>query len=279
MAPFLAVFQPILVFDAAQLHLADEVLAELNNLRIWYVVVPALMTWLLQPLDTHGFQMYKRYLKQRFQDANAAGPTPPLSVLMIRLVCGAIRDVLQGVRWTTSFRKDGFGAQQREVSSYIRNELEFESLPDYPSEAPTAASLRFLWPRNRIANVEAVMLGMPPRPADPAPIAPQPSEAIADEAHDTPPAAEDNIYGAAPAIGAVMKAAPVAAPLNLLQLALGGHAGPAVSAEGASGISAVAIPNIASTGRPDATEAHSHRGPSEANAALRYRLKRKTADF
>ena len=52
--PFMATRQPILSFDAAPLHLQDEILLELEDVGIWYLVIPARLTWMLQPLDTHA---------------------------------------------------------------------------------------------------------------------------------------------------------------------------------------------------------------------------------
>ena len=73
LAPVLDRYQPVLMFDAVGLHLAAEVMEELTLARLWYVVIPARLTFLLQPLDTHGFAKYKRHLKKRFQD-RIAGP-------------------------------------------------------------------------------------------------------------------------------------------------------------------------------------------------------------
>ena len=67
LAPVLARYQPVLMFDAVGIHLADEVMQELAAANIWFSVIPARLTWLLQPLDTHGFAKYKRYLKRVFQ--------------------------------------------------------------------------------------------------------------------------------------------------------------------------------------------------------------------
>ena len=53
--PFLATRQPILCFDAASLHLNAEVLHEIHTAHMWYLLIPARLTWLLQPLDTNVF--------------------------------------------------------------------------------------------------------------------------------------------------------------------------------------------------------------------------------
>ncbi len=59
LAPFMDRMQPILYFDAAPLHLHPAVLAELTAAGIWFHVIPARLTWMLQPLDSHGFVLFK----------------------------------------------------------------------------------------------------------------------------------------------------------------------------------------------------------------------------
>ena len=55
LAPYTATVQPILFLDAVRLHTTPRVLRACATAGIWPIVVPALMTWLLQPLDTDAF--------------------------------------------------------------------------------------------------------------------------------------------------------------------------------------------------------------------------------
>ncbi len=66
--PFMDRFQPILSFDAAPLHLTTEVSEEIRAAGLWFLLIPARLTWLLQPCDTHLFSRYKGYIKSRFQE-------------------------------------------------------------------------------------------------------------------------------------------------------------------------------------------------------------------
>ena len=101
------------------LHIADEVIEELRMLSIWFMVVPARVTWLLQPFDTHAFATYKRFLKTHVQDAMMAGDSTPVILRMVRLVVRCIRSVIQGYRWEASFASNGFGPGQERVSKRI----------------------------------------------------------------------------------------------------------------------------------------------------------------
>ena len=53
----------VLSMDVLGLHYCDKVVnaARTNGIRLHFI--PGRLTWLLQPLDTHGFALYKRYLK------------------------------------------------------------------------------------------------------------------------------------------------------------------------------------------------------------------------
>ena len=129
LAPVRERYQPVLMFDAVGLHLADEVMQELAAASIWFSVIPARLTFLLQPLDTHGFAKYKRYLKRLFQD-NATGITEAnCAERMVLFVVDAIRVVLQGYRWNAVFEHNGLAGDQRNVSKHIKQNLDLETLP------------------------------------------------------------------------------------------------------------------------------------------------------
>ena len=49
-------YQPILLQDGAPAHTSPEVTAGAYAAGLWPIMVPASTTWLLQPLDTHGFR-------------------------------------------------------------------------------------------------------------------------------------------------------------------------------------------------------------------------------
>ena len=166
--PFMEQYQPVLMFDAVPLHLADEVFAELANVAFWHAVIPARMTWLLQPLDTHAFVKFKRFLKTRFQDGGPYNAGGNLTLRMMRLVISAIRQVLEARRWDAAFANDGLAGDQDTVSSYIQHQLEYEQLPAYPPLRPSEESLRLCWPRNKTVHAPIVLAALPPDLAAPA---------------------------------------------------------------------------------------------------------------
>jgi hypothetical protein len=148
-------------FDAAPLHLHDEVLEAFISSGIWPIVVPARLTWMLQPLDTHGFILYKNWLRRAFVDAIAEGDARPSMRRMLDLVFGVIRHVLQGHRWQQAFDQNGFGEDTSTVSSFIKHQCGIAMVPILPATCPTAIELQRCWPRNRPFNTELVFRCFP----------------------------------------------------------------------------------------------------------------------
>ena len=159
--PFMATMQPILSFDAAPIHLAPDVLSEMTLAGIWYLVIPARLTWMLQPLDTHAFFLFKNWLRRHFTDAAGNGDTRSFMRRMLDLVIGAIRYILQGRNWRKAFEKNGFAPDVHLISEFVRHQCGPEPLPPLPLACPSADQLRICWPRRRTFHADVVMHGIP----------------------------------------------------------------------------------------------------------------------
>ena len=101
----------VMVFDVAPQHVTHEVFMHLNRLGLHTLLIPAGMTWLLQPLDTHVFSTLKRSLHDRQTRGRAASPLgilPPCR--WIQIAGEAITEVLVERDWTHSLRGNGLHA-------------------------------------------------------------------------------------------------------------------------------------------------------------------------
>ena len=157
LAPFTGTRQPILFLDACRAHLANCVFAACAATGVWPVVVPARMTWLLQPLDTHTFLPYKIRLQQLCHLARVGTADGSLSLAqLLEAICGAIREVLQDRRWDTAFDRDGYGAGQTGVSLRVLRELGADWPPIIPATRPTLAQIQTCFPRSRRPREELV---------------------------------------------------------------------------------------------------------------------------
>ena len=157
LAPYSGRYQPVLLMDACKCHLPRNVLLACHQVGIWVVIVPALLTWLIQPLDTHGFQRYKAHLQEKYQEARIRGGGGVLSIAdFLPCVYSAVRNVLQGTRWSAAFTDDGFGDHPAGISSRVLVKFNDADRPSAPLSRPTDEELALCFPRR--ARVPVALL-------------------------------------------------------------------------------------------------------------------------
>ena len=174
--PFYDRYQPILLMDACRVHLQESLAQSCAARMLWLVIVPAKLTWLLQPCDTHCFQRYKAYLKAAYQRLRIANDTGEVSTVeFISAVCDAIRYVLQARRWAAAFEQDGWGLRQAAVSSYVLRQLEVQAAPQVGAARPSLDVLQRCYPTGARAPMSWLMRPMEPaaQAALPGPAAPK----------------------------------------------------------------------------------------------------------
>ena len=160
LAPWAATHQPILLMDCARQHLHHSVARAAARAGIWLAYVPAGLTWLLQPCDTHVFLRYKRHLRLGYARARAEAADGLVSTeAWLRLIADTIRSVLQGHAWRGAFSDNGLDGTQLALSSYVRKELALVEQLTAPSTEPDEDLLRAVVPRGA-----AVALGPLLRP-------------------------------------------------------------------------------------------------------------------
>ena len=148
LAPHATTLQPVLLFDAAKVHVSAEVSQACTKAGSWPALVPAKMTWLLQPLDTDAFGPFKVCLRKAYERARVGTADGNLDVGgFLPCVAEAIRKVLQGHAWGAAFDGTGFGSAQGRLSLLVRKHLALEGTVDIPSVRPTDDALRACFPR------------------------------------------------------------------------------------------------------------------------------------
>ena len=153
-------FQVVLVLDAAKIHFTPQVLLACRAVGVWLVVVPAGLTWLLQPLDTHAFALYKAHLLGAYQVARTGSADPSGDVdirAFLACVYATIRKVLQGTRWALAFDRDGFGSRQSALSLRVLRRLECEGPLGAPSSRPSVEQVQLCLPKRAKAAPAAVL--------------------------------------------------------------------------------------------------------------------------
>ena len=191
-APFTSELQPLLLLDAVRLHYTGAVLRACCRVRIWPVIVPAKLTWMLQPSDMHVFARYKVVLQRKHQAARCATPDGVVGVLeLLDCIYGAIRDVLDAHPWAGAFDHNGFSLYQTNVSDKILQRLQLRAPMLVGSDQPSLNALQAVFPRRTRVPVEQLWRPLRARPLAPAtatamPVAPyeaplpsEPCDAIA----------------------------------------------------------------------------------------------------
>ena len=146
--PFADAFQAVLLMDAIRLHTTKEVLDACRAAKVWPLLVPAKLTWLLQPLDTDAFGPYKRHLRKAFQSARAVCAGGDLTMQeFLPCVYGAVRHVLQGTSWAHTFEQNGFGCDQSNVAAHVRRHLHIDTPLCIPAVCPTPSQLECCFPK------------------------------------------------------------------------------------------------------------------------------------
>ena len=180
----LATHQVVLLLDTAGVHICPMFLRAASRKGIMVQCIPAKLTWLLQPLDTHVFARYKQYLMQEYrvglmQDGNRATEL----TARVHAVAKACRKVLQAHAWAYAFDANGFPAQpHREVRQTILEEMQWDRVPELPAGLPTFAEFVAIFPARTHMPLAWLLRPYRDDTAEP-PAAPSPEQAE--------PAAED----------------------------------------------------------------------------------------
>ena len=150
LVPFLDRFQPILLMDALPAHLAPEVFRAAARAAIWVVIVPAKLTWLIQPADTHAFFKYKMHLRRHYMRAMSRSPEGRLQLReVLKAMNDGVRYVFQAQDWSKAFAENGFGHKQQFLRQSVVQSAGLRLPLSIPSAMPTLMQMRSIWPGGR----------------------------------------------------------------------------------------------------------------------------------
>jgi len=129
----------VLVLDAASQHLAADIIAHAARLHFILMLVPARLTWLLQPLDTHVFAPLKRALQTAQQAARAVRAEGILGPLdWVEHLDASVRQVLVNRDWSHALAANGVLGDvshlRSEVQHHVRGALPLPLRPPTPDE-------------------------------------------------------------------------------------------------------------------------------------------------
>ena len=155
--------QAILLLDAHVCHYCRGTLAACRDYDIWPVIIPARMTSLLQPLDTHVFSRFKMFLRTRMHQLMLSGANEDLtSEQVIDALQHAIKGVLQRHSWAPAFEKNGFGFAF-EIRAHLLEMLGWHTPPVVESGLPAYPQFAHCFPaRHHIPFMQLLSGVLPP---------------------------------------------------------------------------------------------------------------------
>ena len=165
----------ILSVDAHGAHIHPSVFEAAHRAGLMQLVIPASMTHLLQPLDTHIFSVFKYQLWSESQAlllASEQGEFNPIAFL--DMACRVIARVM-GCSNKRAFASCGFSEKQMGLGDRVLQALEWTEVPVVSSEMPSLAELQQCWPDGRHIPIMSVFRAFTARPIassrpDPAPV-------------------------------------------------------------------------------------------------------------
>jgi hypothetical protein len=148
----------ILILDVHSSHFDISIFAHARRLGVRLVYVPASLTFLLQPCDTHVFAVLKQVLRKAWQKRVSQNSTKPSKEEWLEMIFRSVRSVLQGTKWESAFLATGALASQTEVSPRTFSRMGLVARPVVPPGPPTAEQAALIFPRGRKLNVMSYVL-------------------------------------------------------------------------------------------------------------------------
>ena len=141
----------VLVLDVARCHVHSSIFSLASRLGVRLVFVPAKLTWLLQPADTHVFARFKFRLRQLWHSLLVASSSGTVSnETWLIEVMETARKLFSGVKWAPAFKAAGM-LDSSYVSDRVMQQVGWDSLPVLPEEALSVQQLKYVFPqRTRI---------------------------------------------------------------------------------------------------------------------------------
>jgi len=122
------------------------------------LLVPAGMTAVLQPLDTHVFKTFRHQMQQFWLDCKSCAADGEVHARdWLLVICEAIQAVVANTSWKHAFERVGILSSQALLSPKILKALEWDSRPHIPDTLPALGQASALFPRRSRANVASWM--------------------------------------------------------------------------------------------------------------------------
>ena len=138
----------ILYADGFRAHITESVREFVSRGRFYYCIVPASLTWALQPCDTHVLAGYKRTLTLLWsKELSRKGRSAMTLQEVVRCINKAVALHLEKSDWKQAFEHVGATGHQNLVSYNTLDKLALQDVVRAEAELPTLGQLQAVFPR------------------------------------------------------------------------------------------------------------------------------------
>jgi len=159
----LRVGRSVIVYsDAYRSHFSPAVLQAFARHNFMVCLIPAKMTWALQPCDTHVFVEYKRALVRILEEFALCTDSGKITwVLLVSAICRVLTEIVESKPWVKAFLDLGLTGHQRLVSDRCLSKLELRRADVQVSDTfVTLQQLEDIFPKKCIVPAGALFAGL-----------------------------------------------------------------------------------------------------------------------
>ncbi len=142
--------QPVLILDVAECHSHKAVMQKARDLGIWLVFVPSHITFLVQPLDTHGFAGFKAWLRQQYAQLRSQAAEGLVNRLhWLQVLQSAKASFFDCKSWVSSFSDTGARLPCERLTRALSTYVDLSVVRNAAAGELSAEDMRYFWPKRR----------------------------------------------------------------------------------------------------------------------------------
>jgi hypothetical protein len=143
-------YQPVLVLDCCRAHVCRALSLLATRLGIRLLFVPAKLTWLLQPADTHLFAKFKSFVRAAWALRWSEGRGQITDKEWAQMILDALVKVVRGSFWRAAFEEVGLLCNQQKLGAKLQLRLQLAAgaaVSAAPCDRPTSDQIRSVFPK------------------------------------------------------------------------------------------------------------------------------------
>ena len=138
----------VLSSDCHRSHISLSTWQSASALNIFYYIIPAKMTWALQPCDTHLFAQFKHSLAINCQREDVRRRDNPWSITnLLQALNRTVDEIVNKRSWSKAFDDLGFRGHQRALTKRTLVKLDFAQAPIVSADIPELRDLLACFPQ------------------------------------------------------------------------------------------------------------------------------------